>query len=160
MPGKPKSGGKTHRKKKEGGASQRELVFKSDCEVYGVCLKVLGCGFYMIYTLDGVNRRCHLRGALRKRRVRVSAGDVVLVSLRDFSTETEADIVHNYQPDEVKQLQKYGELPDNTEDIFEQKLVEYGIGAPTAGPRSQDGVEDDDLDSDSKRIDSDDIDNL
>lgn len=122
MPAKPKTGGKSYKKKANTDSLARDLVYKGESEVYGVCTKVLGCGYYTIYCLDGVRRRCHLRGALKKRRVMMHAGDLVLVSLREFSTETDADIVHKYQPDEVKELKKYGEITVDLDEILDRRL--------------------------------------
>ena len=56
----------------------------------------------------------HIRGKMKKR-VWITRGDYVLVSLRDFQDE-KADIIMKYKQDEVDKLKKYKEIPlDNSE---------------------------------------------
>ncbi|ESU38715.1 Protein Translation Initiation Factor 1A (IF-1A) [Giardia duodenalis] len=160
MPAKPKTGGKSYKKKANTDSLARDLVYKGESEVYGVCTKVLGCGYYTIYCLDGIRRRCHLRGALKKRRVMMHAGDLVLVSLREFSTETDADIVHKYQPDEVKELKKYGEITVDLDEILDREVEVFRVDqkdAQRTGKADSDNVEADDKED---NIDSDEIDDL
>ena len=47
-----------------------------------------------------------------KNRVWIKAGDLVLVSIREFEAD-KGDIILKYNPDENRELRKKGELPDS-----------------------------------------------
>merc|ERR1712139_82972 len=101
-------------KRARGGVSserKRELIFKEDGQEYGQVQRMLGNGRCEVMCFDGTKRLCHICGKMRKK-VWVSQGDIVLVSLRDFQDE-KGDIILKYQPDEARNLKTYGELPDN-----------------------------------------------
>jgi translation initiation factor 1A len=51
-----------------------------------------------------------IRGSMRKR-VWMTAGDFVLVGIRDFQRE-KCDILHKYDMNEVRKLKVSGELPE------------------------------------------------
>jgi hypothetical protein len=56
-----------------------------------------------------------------KRKAWIKVNDVVLISLRDFETKDEdkkekCDIIHLYNEEEVRELKKLGELPENLGD--------------------------------------------
>jgi len=59
-----------------------------------------------------------------RKRVWVSAGDIVLVGLRDYQDE-KGDVILKYTSDEARNLKAYGELPD-TAKINESTEVEFG----------------------------------
>ena len=84
---------------------------------------MLGNGRLEAQCVDGVKRLCHIRGKMRKK-VWVSAGDVVLVGLREYQDE-KADVILKYAADEARALKAYGELPDsirvNEADAFEDE---------------------------------------
>lgn len=61
------------------------------------------------FCFDGVSRLCQIRGQMRKR-VWITVGDIVLVSLREFQ-DSKADIIWKYTPDEARSLKAYGEIP-------------------------------------------------
>ena len=42
----------------------------------------------------------------------INAGDIILVSLREFGDE-KADVIHKYYPEEAFELQDLGEIPEN-----------------------------------------------
>ena len=46
-----------------------------------------------------------------RKKVWITAGDIVLVGKRDFQDE-KVDIVHKYTADEARNLKQYGELPE------------------------------------------------
>jgi translation initiation factor 1A len=46
-----------------------------------------------------------------RKKVWITAGDIVLVAKRDFQDE-KVDIVHKYSADEARNLKQYGELPE------------------------------------------------
>ena len=72
---------------------------------------MLGNGRLEAYCFDGVTRLGHIRGKMRKK-VWVSAGDIVLVGLREYQ-DAKVDVIHKYNADEARALKAYGELPEN-----------------------------------------------
>lgn len=50
---------------------------------YAKVLRMLGNGRLEAYCFDGQTRQAHIRGKMRKK-VWVGAGDIILISLRDF----------------------------------------------------------------------------
>lgn len=77
---------------------------------YGQVLRMLGNGRCECYCFDGKNRLAHIRGKMRKK-VWVSAGDIVLLGMRDYQ-EDKVDIIHKYNADEARNLKAFGELPE------------------------------------------------
>lgn len=78
--------------------------------------------------LDGQTRIATIRGTMRKR-VWINVGDVLLVSLRDFEAG-KCDVLLKYTPEEVKLLQRKGELgveKDVTNAVEEQEHVEFTV---------------------------------
>ena len=71
---------------------------------------MLGNGRCECFCFDGVTRLGHIRGKMRKK-VWVSAGDIVLVGLREYQDD-KVDIIHKYNADEARNLKQYGELPE------------------------------------------------
>ena len=71
---------------------------------------MLGNGRCECFCFDGVTRLGHIRGKMRKK-VWITAGDIVLVGKRDFQDE-KVDIIHKYSADEARNLKQYGELPE------------------------------------------------
>ena len=47
-----------------------------------------------------------------RKKVWITAGDIILVGKRDFQDE-KVDIIHKYTADEARNLKQYGELPEN-----------------------------------------------
>jgi len=115
-PGKPKGGKRGRRGPNEVSKSNRELNRKDDEQEYGQAMKMFGNGRVEVYCFDGKTRMCHIRGKMAKR-VWINQGDIVLIGLRDFQDE-KADIIGKYSLDEVRQLKKLGDLPEdiNTSD--------------------------------------------
>merc|ERR1711896_80694 len=117
---KNKLGGNKAKRAKAGQPEKRELVFKEDGQEYGQVLRMLGNGRLEAQCFDGQKRLCHIRGKMRKK-VWVTQGDIVLVSLRDFQDE-KGDIIVKYTADEARNLKTYGELPEGTK-INETDIV-------------------------------------
>ena len=110
---RPKTGkgGKNRRRGKgDGEETKRELEFKEEGQEYAQVVKMLGNGRCECFCFDGVTRLGHIRGKMRKK-VWVTAGDIVLVGKRDFQDE-KVDIIHKYSADEARNLKQYGELPE------------------------------------------------
>ena len=87
------------------------MEFKEDGQEYAQVVKMLGNGRCECFCFDGVTRLGHIRGKMRKK-VWITAGDIILVAKRDFQDE-KVDIVHKYTADEARNLKQYGELPEN-----------------------------------------------
>lgn len=122
MPQNKRTGGKNRRKRK-GDVKQTELVYKDINQEYGQVARSLGNGYMeiMCFSDNGsILRRAHIRGKMRKR-VWMTAGDIVLVSIRDYQEST-CDIVIKYTPDEARLLRVSGQLPNNI-DINKTDLV-------------------------------------
>jgi len=116
MPKAKGRGGKNRRRAKNTSNDvKRELVFKEQDQEYAQVLKMLGGGRCDLYCFDGVKRLGTIRGKLVKR-VWITQGDIVLVSLREFQKDSKkCDIAHKYFADEAKKLKAYKEIPENTE---------------------------------------------
>lgn len=115
-------GGKAHRKtKSEGGLFRRELLLKEEGQEYAIVTKVLGNSHLECTCFDNVVRLGNIRGKIR-RRVWIGLGDIVLCCLRDFQ-DNKVDIIHKYNPDEIRNLQNMGELPEKFDELGESKVV-------------------------------------
>ena len=91
---------------------KRELLIKEEGQDYAQILRLLGQGRVEANCFDGPTKRmCTIRGKLRNR-VWMNAGDIILVSLRDFGDE-KADVFHKFYPEEAFELQELGEIPAN-----------------------------------------------
>lgn len=106
MPNKKKRG--KNSKNKNLIVEKRKLLEADlDGQVYGFVDKATGCGYFTVNCIDNTIRRCKARN----KRLRISAGDCVIIALRDFD-DVNGDIIYKYNSDEVRQLQKIGALPD------------------------------------------------
>ena len=65
-------------------------------------MALMGNGRVHANCMDGVKRMCTIRGKLRNR-VWINAGDIILVSLREFGDE-KADVIHKFYPEEAFEL--------------------------------------------------------
>ena len=90
---------------------------------------MLGQGRLEAYCMDGKNRQCHIRGKMRKK-VWVAAGDIVLVSLREYQDE-KGDVILKYSADEARALKAAGEIPEHI--TINDAAVEPSGGADEAG---------------------------
>ncbi|KAI9439869.1 hypothetical protein H4582DRAFT_1943561 [Lactarius indigo] len=70
---------------------------------------MLGNGRLEALCFDGEERLAHIRGKMRKK-VWISQGDIILLSLREFR-DGKADVIVKYTVDEARN--PYGELPEN-----------------------------------------------
>ena len=106
---------------------------------YAQVIKMLGNGRCECFCFDGVTRLGHIRGKMRKK-VWITAGDIVLVGKRDFQDE-KVDIVHKYSADEARNLKQYGELPETA------RINETAVDMAMAGDAEDDdiGIDFDDI---------------
>ena len=113
---------KNKRKKSSNISSSRSLLEKEAEQEYALVKKMLGDRRIMVYCYNGLETMGKIRGRIRKK-TRISEGDVVLVSFRDFSDKC-VDVIHVYNHDEVRNLKKMGELIDpNKQDEDEDDVV-------------------------------------
>ena len=92
---------------------------------------------------------CTIRGKLRNR-VWINAGDIILVSLREFGDE-KADVIHKFYPEEAFELQDLGEIPENitiNEGMPDEEQQEENDLIMGAGDGSDEEGANDDLDID------------
>ena len=137
LPGK---GGKNRRRGKgDAEKDKRELEFKEEGQEYAQVVRMLGNGRCECFCYDGVTRLGHIRGKMRKK-VWVTAGDIVLVGKRDFQDE-KVDILHKYSADEARNLKQYGELPETA------RINETAVDQAMAGDGDDDdiGIDFDDI---------------
>lgn len=110
MPRNKGKGGKKFRKSKNNPSltEKRQLEFKEEQQEYALVTKMLGNGRCECKCYDGRTRLGVIRGSMSKR-VWISVGDTILVSLREYQDD-KADIIHKYTNEEAATLREYGEL--------------------------------------------------
>ncbi|CAH8255203.1 unnamed protein product [Arabidopsis lyrata] len=108
-------------------------IRNSGKSMYAQVVRMLGNGRCEAACVDGSKRLCHIRGTLHKK-VWISAGDIILVGLRDYQDD-KADVIHKFMPDEARFLKVYGELP---KDI---RLNEGVVGDLDQDDNSDDYIE-------------------
>ena len=146
----PRGRGKGGNKRKKGKNIQqgekRDLVYKEDGQEYGQIMRLLGNGRVEVNCFDGMKRICTIRGRMRNR-VWINAGDIILVSLREFGDE-KADVIHKYYPEEAYELQDLGEIPENI--AINEGVPDEGEGMEMGGEVDENGEENkaDDIDID------------
>jgi len=102
----------THKKRtKQQGHT--ELVLKEDGQEYAKVISLVGEGRLMAQCMDGIERLCHIRGALKKK-VWILKDDMILISLRDFQ-DGKADVLAKYTEQEVRTLRSMGEINMQTD---------------------------------------------
>jgi translation initiation factor 1A len=108
---------------------------------YAQVVKMLGNGRCECFCFDGVTRLGHIRGKMRKK-VWITAGDIVLVGKRDFQDE-KVDIIHKYSADEARNLKQYGELPENAR--INETVVDIAMADENRGGDDDLGISFDDI---------------
>jgi translation initiation factor 1A len=83
------------------------MVLPVGTDVFGIAIKMLGYGRFMVKCQDGHTRLCRVRGKM-KRRNWVRLGDVVLVSPWDFQFDDRGDIFWRYRRNQKEWLRKKG----------------------------------------------------
>lgn len=106
-----KKGGKGYKKGK-GDVTQEEHIDIMPGQYMARALRILGDRNVLCYCDDNVVRICHICRKM-KGRIWVEVGDMVLVSLRDFSADDpksikRGDILAKYPPDQLRLLKKEG----------------------------------------------------
>lgn len=128
-----KKGGKGYKKGK-GDDVVQEFIDIQAGQYMARAIRILGDRNVLCYCDDNVLRICHICRKM-KGRVWVEAGDMVLVSLRDFSAEDpksikRGDILAKYAPDQVRVLKKEGKV---NERLFMKLEDRNGISIDAVG---------------------------
>lgn len=159
MPKNKGKGGKNRRRgKNDSDRAKRELVFKSEGQVYGQVMQMLGNGRLRAHCSDGQIRLANIRGKLRKK-VWINQGDVILLSLRDYQ-DAKADVLLKYTPDEAKVLKAKKEILDtvklNDLDVGHEDhdIIEFGSESENDESSASESREE------SSEADSDDLDDI
>jgi initiation factor 1A len=127
------TGGNKHKKGKNYNTSSRELgISDNESTFYGLVQKALGGGHFAVHCNDCEDRIATLRGSLQ-RNTRIAAGDLVLISLREFEkpkpgSKQHCDIVVKYNSHEITQLKRQGIHYKNTGNVFSVTLEGEGFG--------------------------------
>jgi len=142
-----KKGGKKFKKGKKQTFHQKALIYKDPKEdqEYGKVIRAMGNGRFEVQCFDGKVRMGIIAGNMRKR-VWVNKDDIILFSKWEFTTEDDkCSIIHKYDIDEARRLQKEGEFPDtinldeendfNTDDNFE---FNYDSGSSESDEETED----------------------
>lgn len=77
-----------------------------------------------------------------RKKVWITAGDIVLVGKRDFQDE-KVDIIHKYSADEARNLKQYGELPENAR--INETIVDMAMADENGGGDDDLGISFDDI---------------
>ena len=113
MPKNMGKGGKAFKKGKAGGEPQKRELIKAAKELgeeYAMIKKTLGNLRLECQLENGSKVIGVIRGAL-VRKVWITPGDVVIIAKREFNEADSVDILHKFQPQEVRELIKEGEIP-------------------------------------------------
>lgn len=164
-------GGKNYKKTKH---ATEAIPYQErlDDQLWARIIRVLGNRNTLAYCNDNKIRLCHIRGGLRKD-TWISAGDIVLISIRDFRTEEEkdtiiaankekyekADILYKYDRDYHSKLRKEKEINTKLflqlETASEENLALIKQNKmQTVGEEETDIFGDDDDDDDDVNIDA------
>ena len=102
---------KKDKSRKAASATTVSYPSKNDTDQeYGHVQKILGGNWLTVKCSDGLDRRCHIRGALQRFKsttTKIVQGDILLISKRDEKT---GDVVMKYPPDVARQKIKRGEI--------------------------------------------------
>jgi translation initiation factor 1A len=123
MPKNQKGGKHKHFKKGDDNV-KRDLIIKVEGEEYGIVTKMLGdCRLLAKSLRDGVERMCHICGAMQKKKIWIYPNDLVLISLREGEINA-GDVILKYTPDEHKELVRIGEI---TKDLIKIDVTGLGL---------------------------------
>jgi translation initiation factor 1A len=105
-----KKGGKNYKKGKH--SDDTPIVYeKEEDQMYGRILKVLGNCNVLVFCNDGRERICHIRGSLKKKKIWINTGDIILLSIRDFGKEEvgkmgRGDVCNKYEQSAALKLRQ------------------------------------------------------
>lgn len=107
---------------------ETKLIYKDPKEdqEYGKIIRAMGNGRFEVECFDGKTRVGIIAGNMRKR-VWINKDDIVLFSKWEFSTDDEkCSIIHKYNIDEVKRLQRENEFPSTIILETDSEFFDYG----------------------------------
>ena len=107
-------GGKKFKRGKKNTSFEKKMIYKDPKEdqEYGKVIRAMGNGRFEIQCFDGKMRMGIVAGNMRKR-VWINKDDIILFSKWEFCTDdNKCSIVHKYNIDESRKLQREGEFPD------------------------------------------------
>jgi len=126
-------GGKKKKKgKKNPNPIKRKLRYRDSAEKYAQISSLYGDRRLEVNILNEGTRKAHIPGRFRKR-VWMNKGDWVLVQPRDcdFREDSVVDVVYVYKADEVRRLERFGEIQiersdddGGEEDMFFEEIDE------------------------------------
>ena len=148
-----KKGGKKFKKGKKQSFHEKTLIYKDPKEdqEYGKIIGACGNGRFNVYCFDGKDRLGIIAGNMRKK-IWINKDDIVLISRWDFTTDSEkCSIIHKYDSDEAKKLQKEGEFPENIKlesdcefnDSIMDDMISFDYGNPGDSEEDKSGSESD-----------------
>jgi translation initiation factor 1A len=97
---------------------KRNLLLKTDFQEYAKAVKMMGGGRIDCHCFDNKNRLGIIRGKLQgrgKKKGFISVDDIILVAFRSFEDD-KVDVIHVYTPDEVKELKRRFEIPEEKQE--------------------------------------------
>ena len=121
-------GGKKFKKGKKQSFNDKKLIYKDPKEdqEYGKVIRAMGNGRFEIECFDGKIRMGIIAGNMRKR-VWVNKDDIILFSKWEFTTDDDkCSIIHKYDEDEVKKLERENQFPANIRLDKENEFLDYG----------------------------------
>ena len=108
------AGGKKYKKLKHNMEMSRPLELPDDNQEFALVNKLMGNGRATVTFIQEnqhtINALGIISGKLRKRKQWVIAGNIVLISVRDFEKD-KVDIIHVYKEYEMNELKRRGLLP-------------------------------------------------
>jgi len=113
MPKNMGKGGKSFKKGNAKGDNQKRdltLADKEQGEEYAQVKKTLGNLRVECQLENGTKAIGVIRGAM-VRKIWITPGDVVIIAKREFNENDHVDIIHKYNPTEVRELIKQGHIP-------------------------------------------------
>ena len=119
-------GGKKFKRGKKNTSFEKKIIYKDikEDQEYGKVIRAMGNGRFEIQCFDGKNRMGIIAGNMRKR-VWVNKDDIILFSKWEFCTDDDkCSIIHKYDIEESRKLQKEGEFPDTIILEEENEFIE------------------------------------
>jgi translation initiation factor 1A len=116
----------------------KELVFAQDGQAYAVATKILGNRRINVKCSDGRERMAIIMGRFKGKSNWIEVGTLVLINLREYSiNDDKAEVCNIYDPYDVSQLRKLGELnwmnvdqkDDDDIDLFDENIDDIDLDA-------------------------------
>ena len=121
MPANMKGGKGYKKKKKPAEGNEADFIERREGQMPARVLRVLGNRNVLCFSNDNIIRMCHICGKM-KGRVFIEVGDIVLITIRDFSSSADAstskkvklgDVVGKYSAEQYNLLKKERDINSN-----------------------------------------------